>query len=224
MKVGTDSVLLGSFARVTHEKRVLDIGTGTGLLALMMAQRTAAHIDAVETDAAAYAEASQNATASPWQERIEVHHRSFQAFASTVTACYDLLISNPPYYPHDKHLGIEDVQRATARHTAELSFDELCSHAAICLCDTGVFWLILPVQESMQFHAAASGNGLHLHEEIRISAKASKAYNRVVLCYGKQQKELVQRSFTIYEEDGRPTMEYVELTRSFLLWKEFPAL
>ena len=114
MKLGTDSVLLGCFTKIDRAKCIVDIGTGTGILALMMAQKSNALIDAVEIDEEAFKQAEQNAIESPWHDRIKVHHTAIQNFQASQK--YDIIISNPPYYRNAKNMGIEDEKRALARH------------------------------------------------------------------------------------------------------------
>jgi tRNA1Val (adenine37-N6)-methyltransferase len=218
MKVGTDSVLLGSFVETFHAKQVLDIGTGTGILAIMMAQKTNAKIDAVEIDENAFEEALYNAKQTKWGNKISIYHSSIQQFTST--AKYDLIVSNPPFYVHENHIMIPDEQRSKARHNKELSFSELCIEAENRLTDQGTFWLILPVDEAEEFMELAPKHGLYIHREIFIKPKPTKPINRIVMCLGKQKIKPYQEVFTIYDQSGKSTEEYYELTREFLLWKQ----
>lgn len=221
MKVGTDSVLLGCLAQQPGASAILDIGTGTGLLSLMMAQRfPQASVDAVEVDALAYEEAALNAGQSPWAHRIHVHHQTFQDFVAQTNTLYDLIISNPPYYKAAGNVKIEDRQRSNARHDGELSFEDLLKGCAALLSDKGSCWLILPKQESELLLALINGYGLHLHRGISISPKHSKEANRIILCLGKTQQQPTEQSLTIYNEEGSHTKDYFELTREFLLWEK----
>ncbi|MFI5221674.1 MAG: tRNA1(Val) (adenine(37)-N6)-methyltransferase [Bacteroidia bacterium] len=225
MKVGTDSVLLGCFAETGNAKSILDIGTGTGLLALMMAQKSEAEIDAVEMDEAAFEEAKENFLNSKWKERINIFHSPIQSFLDSAFLPdrqarkdrYDLIITNPPYFEHSKNYKIEDPTRSKARQDKELSLEELGNEIMKLISDEGKFWLILPAKESKDFEKIATEKSLLLQKRIFIKPKRSKPVNRMVMCFGKQKQELVESEFIIYKEDGKPTEEYFELTREFLL-------
>ena len=224
MKVGTDSLLLGCFAEPEHAQHILDIGTGTGLLALMMAQKSNATIDALEIDEAAYEEAKENFGQSKWEGRLNIFHTSLQLFSLSThqpfnSHPYDLIISNPPYFNQQRNYKIADAQRSKARHDMDLPFEILCDEVMKSLKDEGKFWLILPSKESDEFKMTAKENGLHLEKEIFIKPKPSKPANRVIMCYGKLQHQTFTDEFTIYHEDGKPTEEYYLLTKDFLLWE-----
>lgn len=218
MKLGTDSVLLGCFTKVDGAEYILDIGTGTGILALMMAQKSNAQIDAVEIDVEAFKQAEQNAKESPWHDRIRIHHSAIQNFSSTNK--YDLIISNPPYYRNAKNMGIEDEKRALARHDKDLPFEDLCKQAYRLMKDDALFWLILPQQEGLEFIQIAKQHNLLLHYKINIKPKPEKEINRLILAFGKSNKTYIESTFIIYQSDGIATDEYVELTKDFYLWKD----
>jgi tRNA1Val (adenine37-N6)-methyltransferase len=217
MKLGTDSVLLGCFTQVDAAERILDIGTGTGILALMMAQKSNAQIDAVEIDVEAFKQAEQNAKESPWHDKIRIHHSAIQNFQSSQK--YDLIISNPPYYRNAKNMGIEDEKRALARHDKDLPFEDLCKEAYRLMKNEGMFWLILPHQEGLEFIQIAKQHNLQLLHLINIKPKPEKELNRLILAFGKSNKTYLESTFTIYQSDGIATDEYVELTKDFYLWK-----
>lgn len=154
MKVGTDGVLLGAWARVEpQDERILDIGTGTGLIALMLAQRSAARITAVEIDPGSASQARENADASPWGERIEVVCSSVQAFDPGRR--FGLIVSNPPFYVDS--LTCPDRGRSRARHAETLPFAELRDAVLRLLAPDGRFCLILPPQEAARFIGVAAG-------------------------------------------------------------------
>jgi tRNA1Val (adenine37-N6)-methyltransferase len=220
MKVGTDSVLLGSLLEADSPHRILDIGTGTGLLALMMAQRFgAATIDAIEIDTAAANEAQFNINKSKWHQRIFVHNKTFQVFAEQA-GVYDLIISNPPYYPAADHYKIEEHQRSNARQTQSLSFDDLVSGVNRLLSDDGICWMVLPTQEAEILITKAIANGLYLNRQILVHSKLSKAYNRVIFSLSKKAAHMAQSTFVIYEEEGGYTQLYKQTTMPFLLWNK----
>lgn len=218
MKLGTDSVLLGCFTEVGKAECILDIGTGTGILALMMAQKSNAMIDAVEVDQEAYKQAEQNAKESPWNDRIKIHHRTIQSFQASQK--YDIIISNPPYYRNAKNMGIEDEKRALARHDKDLPFEVLCKEAHRLMKEEALFWLILPHKEGIEFIQIAKHHNLHLHHLINIKPKPEKEVNRLILAFGISNKTHTETTFTIYQSDGTATAEYVDLTKGFYLWKD----
>jgi tRNA1Val (adenine37-N6)-methyltransferase len=162
MKVSTDACLLGAAADLTNATRLLDIGTGTGLLALMAAQRHAAvAIEAVEIDAAAATQAAANAAASPWAGRIAIHRLSLAAFAATQPVPFSHIICNPPFFRQS--LRSPDVARSTARHEAAdtLSFEALAAFAAELLEADGLLTVLLPPLEMREFEQVTAAVGLY---------------------------------------------------------------
>lgn len=221
MKVGTDSVLLGCLVQATHSvHRILDIGSGSGLLAMMMAQRfEEATIDAVEIDKAAAAEAAQNMSESKWSSRLQLFSVSFQEFVQQSESTYDLVVSNPPYYVAEANTLIEDVQRQTARHQSELSFADFLTGVFKLLTANGTCWVILPKQEGEAFMEMLTPHGFFLSDLIYVYPKQGKQYNRIIIGFGKTGNSSVQpQEFYIYAEDGTYTSSYYETTKDFLLW------
>lgn len=217
MKVGTDSVLLGCFANAQNPQRVLDIGTGSGLLALMMAQRFEdAMIDAVEIDESAAKEAHLNFIESKWQKRLQSHHISLQEFNPDYV--FDCIVSNPPYFESEHNTSISKLQRATARQTQSLSFQDLLLNVNRLLTPDGTCWLILPTKEATILKSLAMQYELYCVEEINIIPKETKPANRLVFALSKTYKEIKSRSFTIYDSNGNYTQAYYETTLPFLLW------
>lgn len=218
MKVGTDSVLLGSLLDANNPHTILDIGTGTGLLALMMAQRFAAStIDAIEIDEETFEEAYFNSAESKWNNRIHVHHQSLQDFGLRHKK-YDLIVSNPPYYKAESNYKIIQEQRSKARQTETLSFDELVKGVMYLLTDEGVCWMVLPTVESELFIAIAKEAGLHVNSRVLVYSKLSKPFNRVVFSLKKAPSAIHQHTMVVYEETGEYTQQYFEATQDFLLW------
>ncbi len=144
MKVGTDGVLLGAWVNIFNAKSVLDIGTGTGLIALMIAQRSTANILAVEIDADAVNQAIENVERSPWSGNIKVQHADFKT--ATFNTKFDVIVSNPPYFSDS--LLSPDTHRSTARHTSELTYHDLISRVSGILAFKGEFSLIIPADIS----------------------------------------------------------------------------
>lgn len=217
MKIGTDSVLLGCFCETGQAKHILDIGTGTGLLALMLAQKSTAFIDAVELDELAAAEALHNFSNSQWADRLRMFPINIADFSAPYS--YDIIISNPPYYRHKTNVSIADIQRMKARHDTDLPFATLVDGVVKLLHVNGKFWLILPVQEAAQFADVAVQSGLHLHKRICIYSKEGKVHNREILCFTKSKSENAESKFTVYTEQGLPTDAYKLLTAEYYLWK-----
>ncbi len=220
MKIGTDSVLLGAMVSVNPiVKKILDIGTGTGILALMIAQKCDADIDAIEIDAQAINQSKSNFIASPWKERLNLYPKSLQNYIPEQALIYDSIVSNPPYFRSKKNVLIEDLSRSTARHDQDLPFEDLQEHVLRLLKPEGEFWVILPQQEALEFIKMGSTRGLFLQKEIWVQPKKSKGVNRLILCFGKRKALSEKSNFIIYEEDGTATEAYVRLTYDYYLWE-----
>ena len=192
MKVGTDGVLLGVLSPVdtqnvlssekeNSEYKILDIGTGTGLVALMLAQRTEgkAKISAVEIDLEAALQARENASNTPWQ--IDVYNNSIQDFAHECQEKFDLIVSNPPYFINS--LKAPDKNRNTARHTDTLSFEDLVGSAEKLLADEGRFTVIIPCSSENDFIEITKGSNLFAESIIRVLPKVGKEAKRSVITF-----------------------------------------
>ncbi len=221
MKVGTDGVLLGAWVALSgDERRILDIGTGTGLIAVMMAQRTdneSVWIDAVEIDKSSAEQAAENVSRSDWAEQIEVHRVDIQSF--TPSEGYDLIITNPPYFVGS--LLSPDKGRTTARHTEELTFKELVRSSVMLLNQEGRLALILPTAEAQLFDKEAIDK-LQLVRRCMVFGKAGAAAKRVMSEYrlsnGAEQQPQTIEQLTI--RGGDPfdfTDEYKKITSDFYL-------
>lgn len=221
MKIGTDSVLLGCLCEADHAKHVLDIGSGTGILALMMAQRSAALIDAVEIDEAAATEATENIALSPWAERITLHHQSILEYAEGCLRRYDCIITNPPYYQTGKSHQITSKTRTVARHTSSLGFADLARVFVKLLSPHGKAWLILPVPEAQVFSEEAAAAGLHLQHTVHIQPTPNKLVNRLVMVWGLVPAKPTQQQLVVYENNGQPTEQYKQLANDFYTGKQF---
>lgn len=218
MKVGTDGVLLGAWASVGGARRILDVGTGSGVIALQMAQRAPeAHIVAVEIDPEAAQQAASNVAASPWADRIEVVCTDFAQF--TTDEPFDLIISNPPYFVNA--LQNPDAQRAMARHTDSLSYNVLCKRVSELLAPSGQFTLISPVEQLKELTAAAEEHGLGLKVMTRVFTKPNLC-KRLILSYLHLPKEgylpkYKEDQICIQDEQGNYTEPYRQLTAPFYL-------
>ncbi len=214
MKVGTDGVLLGAWSKTT-ECNTLDIGTGTGLIALMLAQRTqTALIDAIEIDEAASKEAQKNFIKSNWKDRLTSINSSLQDFHPSKR--YDLIISNPPFFIDATKAP--QTNRNTARHTDSLSFTELIKAVKRLLTDDGIFSLILPVNEAEQFIKIAFEAQFYLNRKCLVKPNPTKAAKRVLMEFSFNKSTLLEEELTIETEKRHIyTEEYITLTKDFYL-------
>lgn len=214
MKVGTDGVLIGAWASVRPADRaVLDIGTGTGLIALMLAQRNPkAEVVAVEIDTESAAQACENVAESPWSDRIKVERCAVQEFTSTMK--FDLIVSNPPYFVDS--LKCPDESRNTARHTDTLSFAELMHTAERLLASDGRLAVIVPAEAALSVIAAGK---LHLVRRCDVRTKPNGAPKRVMLEFSPRFEGVATREeLTIGDgSNGGYSPEYIALTRDFYL-------
>ncbi len=216
MKVGTDGVLLGAWAGVEEsDYSILDIGTGTGLIALMMAQRAPkAKIIGVEIDNQCAIQARENCEASKWSERVSIVNSAIQDYSPREK--FDLILSNPPYFVDS--LLSPDVKRSVARHTTTLSFEELARDVARLLNNTGRFCVILPREESLRFDTAANGL-LHLWQRTSVRGKDGGDVKRVMSEYRLSSCEKVTcDEFAVRAAKGGDyTDQYRSLTADFYL-------
>ena len=213
MKVGTDGVLLGAWAECEGARRILDIGTGTGVIALQMAQRNpTAQVQAVEIDETAARRARANFDNSPWAERLEVEQTPVQEFSPAEK--FDLIISNPPYFVDS--LLPPDAKRSTARHTHDLTFEELDRAVCRLLAESGRFALILPEPE---FERYAEQSQLHLVRRCNVHSVEGGAIKRVMGEFSKDKPAKIEiESLAIeVERRGEFSADYRALTKDFYL-------
>ncbi len=215
MKVGTDAVLLGAWTQTGNETTILDIGTGSGVIALMLAQKCSASIDAIDIDENAFRQAHENFLISPWYFRLNCLHQSFQDFSVKHSGKYDLIVTNPPYFLQASKPSVES--RTNARHREVLAFDELLDGVKKLLNTNGRFCLILPSKEGMDFLNRAQQKGLFCNHLVRIKTKADKEEKRLIMQFGFQFGLLTEEEIIIQEEDGNFTLEYIKLTRDYYL-------
>lgn len=214
MKVGTDGVLLGAWAPAENAQRILDVGTGTGLIALQLAQRNpSAMITAIEIDPAAAEQAQENVLRSPWADRVEISCIDFRLFQSEYK--FDLIISNPPYFVDA--LKCPDEQRSKARHTGGLNYDLLFHHSAHLLWEQGVVSIIIPSEVEKAVVDAAWKYKLFVSHRMRVFTKPGKPCRRVLLTFSFQEKECMEENLCIETERHNYTPEYIALTRDFYL-------
>lgn len=220
MKVGTDAVLLGAWVNIHQAQTILDIGTGSGVIALMLAQRTAhqpaIHIDAVELEAADADQARDNATQSPWAPRLHVHQVSIQQFHPPGT--YDLVVSNPPFF--NNSLMPPGERRGQTRHTVTLDHHTLVQEVTRLLSPKGTFNVVLPVTEGNQFITLALQTGLHLSRQWAFRTRQGKPVERWLLEFAKLPVPLdtVEKGeILLYGQGLEWSDPYRKLTEAFYL-------
>ena len=215
MKVGTDAVLLGAWADLPPSGRVLDIGAGTGIIAMMLAQRCIADIDTIEIDDDAYSQAVENCGNCKWKDRLNVHHTSFQDFAEKCGKQYDAIVTNPPYFTNSLQAASES--RTKARHNATLTFKELIDGIKALLHLKGTFAIILPSKESEEFVEIAEANGLYPIRVMRVQTTSVKPAKRVLMQFAFHRKTFSESTLVIENADHTYTPDYKHLTREFYL-------
>ncbi len=214
MKVNTDGVLLGAWSDVSDAHQILDIGTGTGVIALMLAQRNPrAAITAIDIDGDAYDQSTENALASPWAHRVSVLHTALQDMPDGVR--YDLIVSNPPYFINDYTSA--DAQRNAARHSTTLSYDELIAGIARLLFSNGRASIILPYFNVEQFLIHAAEKALYLTRRTDVIAVHGRDPYVSMLCLSRSHGSIHRDTITIQNESGAYTDEYRHLTQDFYL-------
>ena len=215
MKVGTDAVLLGAWVDTSGVDTALDIGTGSGIIALMLAQRTApyARIDAVEADPKSVLDADENIACSPWPKKIITHPVAIQEFCPQHQ--YDLVVSNPPYFVNS--LLPPTANRQEARHTKSLSYEALLKAAQRLLRPTGKFAVILPTKEGDQFQITAKEYGFNCSRRLAFYTRTHKPQERWLLEFVFDQVEPATEKLILYDKGNEWTQGYRALTGDFYL-------
>ena len=232
MKVNTDGVLLGAAMLLTPgDHRLLDIGTGTGTIAIMAAQRLAdlkggaMHIDAIDIDEPSASEAKANFEQSPWAANLSAHNLSLDDFSAKLTTLksegqdikYDLIFSNPPYF--EDSLTAPDERKSTARHTSDgLSYRDIFDFSKQYLTENGRVALVLPADQEAAICRYARMSDMHLLRVLRIRTVPRKAPSRVVIEFSKQRVQEVEDTILTIQNEGQYTQEYLSLTKEFYLF------
>lgn len=217
MKVGTDGVLLGAWTPlINNPYNILDIGTGTGVIALMLAQRSQAEqIDAIEIDDDAYEQATENFENSSWNDRLYCYHAGLDEFVEEVEEEFDLIVSNPPFYTDDYKSG--DNQRDNARFEDSLPFEELVEAADYFLSDQGIFALIIPFKEEEKITTLCKERALYPLKITRVKGTPTSEIKRSLLAFTRIQQTPLIDELIIEIARHQYTDEYIELTKEFYL-------
>jgi tRNA1Val (adenine37-N6)-methyltransferase len=214
-KVGTDGTLLGAWTTLENAKHILDIGTGSGLIAIMAAQRTReqSSVEAIEVSQPDCEQALENIRRSPWPDKIKIYHTSLQKFHSAQK--FDCIISNPPYFNNSYKPPNES--RITPRHTDTLSFEELITHSRRLLKDTGRLNVVMPYAEGLQFIELAKQQGFYITRQWSFLTRQEKPIERWLLEFSLESLEVETGEILLYSKGGEWSDGYKELTKEFYL-------
>ena len=218
MKIGTDGVLLGAWTPVENNPlRILDIGTGTGVIALMLAQRSnAEQIDALEIDEEAYEQSVDNFENSPWSDRLFCFHAGLDEFVEEPEDEYDLIVSNPPFYTDD--YKSDNEPRDLARFADAMPFEDLIEAADLLLSENGIFTVIIPFKEEENFLAIAATYELYPLKITRVKGTPTTEIKRSLLALSRNESTTLPFDELIIETSRHQyTREYIELTKDFYL-------
>ncbi len=214
MRIGTDAILLGAWTDPGPAKSILEIGTGCGVISLMLAQKSDARIDAIDIDEESVKQAESNFLLSPWNERLHPLKVSLQDIISTSDQKYDLVITNPPFFIDS--LPSPDARKNRARHTTNLSQQELLAGIKHLLCDDGIFLVILPAEESRKFTQLVESAGLFIQKQMKVRPKDGKPVNRILSGFGFQPgTKPYPEELIIRNEDNTFTKEYIAFTNAY---------
>ena len=227
MKVNTDGVLLGAAMTILPSDRtMLDVGTGTGTIALMAAQRLSSvilnevknpRIDAIDIDESSASEASANFINSPWNSILKAHHLPLEEFAASAETVYDLIFSNPPYF--EDSLTAPDERKSTARHTSDgLSYRDIFEFAKDRLSENGRVSLVLPADQEAALTRYARMCGLYLFRILRVRTVPRKAPSRIIAEFSRKRCMELSEGLLTIQDEGTYTQEYLSLTRDFYLF------
>jgi len=216
-KVTTDSVLLGAWADLGSCRTVLDIGTGTGILALMAAQRSAAKIVAVEPDRSSFMQAGLNFAASPWHDRLTLYNTTIQDYMPDAGLLFDAIITNPPYFV-DSLLN-PDEGKARTRHNVSMNYEDLADAALRLMAPAGTLNLVLPGNEAERFTVIAAAHNLHCSRRLLVRPTPELPPALVLMSLKRGAAAACEESSMVIEEGGRHqySEEYVSLTKDFYL-------
>lgn len=217
MKVGTDGVLLGAWCDVSKATKALDIGTGSGVIAVMLGQRCEANIDGVEIDEAAYLQAKNNMENAEWSDRLAVKKAAIQDYAKLSRDEYDLIVSNPPFFSGGTFSHNQD--RNNVRHTVKLGHGDLLIAARKLLSKDGKFCVILPLIEGLRFQEVATSYALYCTKITEVKSRPDGSVERLLMQFEKTATETpVKDQLSIYQQKGKAhSVAYIALTKDFYL-------
>ena len=217
MKVGTDGVLLGAWTDVKGANNILDAGCGTGLLALMLAQKSNAAIDAIDIDESAFTQAKINISESKWCERVYLYQCSLQEYAKLAASKYDLVISNPPFFQNA--FKPQNESRATARHNGFLSYDDLIQSSFALLNNSGKLSIILPFEDANTVKIIGINTGFYIIRTCCIIPKPNKKAKRLMIEFSKAETNEYKEEELVIENEQRHqyTSSYIALTKEYYL-------
>ncbi len=217
MKIGTDGILLGAWTPVSDNTiSILDIGAGTGILSLMLAQRSnAQNIEAIEIDADAYEQCSENFENSPWADRLFCYHASLIEFVEEVEDKFDLIICNPPFYSED--YKTKDNSRDLARFQDAMPFEHLIFAVANLLSENGRLSVIIPHKEEIKFVELSSKVGLSLCRKLHVKGNPDSDVKRSLLEFSFKKTKLQTSVLVIETSRHKYTEDYINLTKDFYL-------
>jgi len=220
MKVGTDGILLGAWVECNGVERGLDVGTGTGLIALMMAQKNNdILVDGVEINESAFLEANSNVKDATFGHRIQLFNESIQDFALSCKDKYDLIVSNPPFFTGGTMSN--NMDKRLIRHTIKLSHADLLRSVSRLMSPKGRFAVIVPFLEGLRFIEIASTYNLHLQRKTQVRSKEGSKIVRLLLSFSKSQVKTVEEDdIHLYDEENKRSQAFAELTKDFYLSKE----
>jgi tRNA1Val (adenine37-N6)-methyltransferase len=216
MKVCTDSCILGAYTTFNNPSKILDIGTGTGLLSLMLAQKYNCKVDAVEIDAKAYEQAKQNFAESPWDDRLNAHNESIQDFEQKCFIKYDLVVCNPPFF--EDHLKSPSKSKSVALHNDTLSYKDLVKTVKELLSERGLFYILLPEYQSSLFELLALKNFLFPVKKLTVLNTINGAVFRVITAFAQNKRDFDSEEIIIKAPNGDYTPDFKKLLKDYYLY------
>ena len=214
MRINTDGVLLAAMAEHPKPRHILDIGTGTGVIALMLAQRYSdAKVTAVEIDAQASETARKNFHLSVFSDRLSIQNVAIEEYHNKTK--FDLIVSNPPFFVNDYKSA--NLKKEMARHASDVFFEELIAKVSTLLSEDGFFWLVLPIKQAEDLVEKALKHELFVQKLIRLHSDAQKPEFRRIVCLGRSDVKIITNDFMIYESKNIYTSAYKDLLKDFFL-------
>ncbi len=215
MKVGTDAVLLGAWVNAAEKKNILDIGTGSGVIALMLAQKSGAKITGIDIHRPSIEDAKRNFSDSKWNNRLKAVHASFQEYIEKCSKHYDLIVSNPPFFTNS--LKSPEQQKNISKHNDLLPYEELITGARRILAGNGSFCIIIPAGDYKRIIELSENAGLFLNRRLTVFPKPSKPLSRIIMEFSTSKHKTNNDGLFIRNDNNSYTSEYITLTKDFYL-------